>query len=185
MDGAALWAEMRRLRPGIVALIVTAYPNNPKAGAALTEGAWKVVPKPVDFPALLALVDEALGQPLVLVVDDDHDLCRNLWDVLRDRGYRVCIAHDEAGAAERLRDGSYKVILLDMRLPDGDGASVFRRAKETNPQAEVVLITGHRPDAEPGIGRVLAEGARAVFHKPFDIPALLGMLESLTGKRSG
>ena len=80
-----------------------------------------MLPKPVDFPKLLALVDEALGQPLVLVVDDDPDLCANLWDLLRERGYRVCLAHDEREAAARLKDRNFKVVLIDMKLPEGDG----------------------------------------------------------------
>ena len=48
------------------------------------------------FSKLLQLMEEAIDQPLVLVVDDDRDLCENLWDVLRDRGFRVCLAHDLA-----------------------------------------------------------------------------------------
>ena len=63
-------------------------------------GAWQVLPKPVDFRSCLQLVDEAVGQPLVMVVDDDPDLCANLWDLLRERGYRVCLAHDERQARE-------------------------------------------------------------------------------------
>jgi DNA-binding response OmpR family regulator len=36
-------------------------------------------------------------------VDDDLELCESLWDVLRERGYRVALAHDVAGVAEQLR----------------------------------------------------------------------------------
>ena len=39
-------------------------------------------------------MEEAIDQPMVLVVDDDRDLCDNLWDLLRDRGFRVSLAHD-------------------------------------------------------------------------------------------
>ena len=77
------------MRAGTVALLVTAYAGPATATEAISAGAWKVVPKPVDFPTLLGMVDEALGQPLVLIVDDDHDLCANLWDLLRERGFRV------------------------------------------------------------------------------------------------
>ena len=99
MDGLTLYREIAKLRAGTVAIVVTAYASKATAEEALAAGAWQVLPKPVDFPQLLALVDEALGQPLVLVVDDDHDLCANLWDLLRERGYRVAVAHDEAEAA--------------------------------------------------------------------------------------
>ena len=49
-----------------------------------------------------------LERPLVLVVDDDEDLCANLWDLLHERGYRVCIAHDGRQAVEQfgVRPGS-------------------------------------------------------------------------------
>jgi CheY-like chemotaxis protein len=183
MDGAALYGEMKRVRPGTVALIVTAYPNNPRAEHALASGAWKVVPKPVELPALLALVEEAVEQPLVLVVDDDPDLCANLWDLLRERSFRVCLAHDVRTAAERLQtDNAFRVILLDMKLPDGDGTQVLRQARQANPQSRVVLITAHPAELEPRITQALTEGAQAVLPKPFDVPALVTMLQQLVSK---
>jgi DNA-binding NtrC family response regulator len=70
---------------------------------------------------------KAVGQPLVLVVDDDADLCANLWDLLREHGYRVCLARNARSAVEHLHSiPELKVILLDMKLPDGEGAEVFR-----------------------------------------------------------
>src|SRR6266498_2877195 len=98
MDGLTLYREIRKLRSDTVAIIVSAYASSGVTDEALAAGAWQVMPKPVDFPKLLGMVEEALSQPLVLVVDDDPDLCAGLWDVLRERGYRVAIAHDETRA---------------------------------------------------------------------------------------
>src|ERR1700752_4549075 len=80
MDGLTLYREIKKIRAGTVAIVVTAYASSSTATEALEAGAWQVVAKPIDFPKLLALVDEALDQPLVMVVDDDPDLCANLWD---------------------------------------------------------------------------------------------------------
>jgi CheY-like chemotaxis protein len=180
MDGLTLYREIKRLRAGTVAILVTAYASPATAEEALAAGTWRVVPKPVEFPALLELVDEALGQPLVLVVDDDRDLCANLWDLLRERGYRVCLAHGVSEAAERLADESFKVVLIDLRMPDGDGRDVLRQVREANPQARTILITGYHSGSDDLVARVLAEGADAVCYKPFDVPRLLEQLESLT-----
>lgn len=117
MDGLELYRQIKKLQADTVAMVVTAYATSATAEAALTAGAWQVLSKPVDIPKMLALVDEALGQPLVLVVDDDSDSCASLWDLLRERGYRVCLAHDEKQATDRLKDRSYKVVLIDMKLP--------------------------------------------------------------------
>jgi CheY-like chemotaxis protein len=179
MDGLTLYREIRRLRADTVAIIVTAYAGHNTKEEALAAGAWQVLPKPVDFPKLLRLVDQALGQPLVLVVDDDPDLCGSLWDLLRERGYRVAVAHDEAGAAGQLRDASFRVVLIDMKLPQGDGASVFRLVRQANPQSRTVVITGHRGELEQVVQQVVQEGADAVCYKPFDVARLLTTLDQL------
>ncbi len=107
MDGLELYRAIRKLRADTVALIVTAYAGGDTTEQALAAGAWRVLPKPVDFTRLLGLVDQALGQPLMLVVDDDPDLCATLWDLLRERGYRVALAHDESTAAQQLGDARF------------------------------------------------------------------------------
>jgi two-component system, NtrC family, response regulator HydG len=180
MDGVSLYREIKRRRSGTVAIIVTAYASSETAHEALTAGAWQILPKPVDFPKLVGLVDQALGQPLVLVVDDDHDLCATLWDLLRECGFRVCLAHDERDAAAHLRDNTFSVVLIDLKLPQGDGSTVFRLVRSTNPKARTVLITGHRSELDQIVQQVLAEGADAVCYKPFDVAALLETLRRLT-----
>jgi two-component system, NtrC family, response regulator HydG len=182
MNGLELYRAIRALRADTVALIVTAYAGGTTAEEALAAGAWRVLSKPVDFAKLLGLVDQALGQPLVLVVDDDPDLCATLWDVLRDRGYRVAVAHDETTAARQLGDRAFRVVLIDMKLPEGDGASVFHLVREANPQARTVVITGHRAELERVVDQVVREGADAVCYKPFDVGQLLTTLEKLAAE---
>jgi CheY-like chemotaxis protein len=182
MDGLTLYRELRKLRADAVALVVTAFAGPNTEAEAQAAGVWKVLPKPVDFPRLLGLLNEAIDQPLVLVVDDDPDLCANLWDLLRDRGYRVGVAHDETEAARRLRDRAFRAVLIDMKLPKGDGGGVYRLVRENNPQARTVLITGYRAEMDPVVQQVVSEGADAVCYKPFDVPRLLGVLERLIGR---
>jgi CheY-like chemotaxis protein len=179
MDGLTLYREIRKLRSGTVAIIVTAYATGDTAEKALAAGAWRVLSKPVDLEQLMPLVEEASLQPLVMVVDDDADLCASLWDVLRERGYRVCVAHNEQEAAERLRGTHHRVVLIDMKLPHGDGSSVFHLVRSTNPQARVVLITGYRNELKELVQRVVSEGADAICYKPFDMPSLLGTVQQL------
>jgi CheY-like chemotaxis protein len=182
MDGLTLYRAIRELRSSTVAIVVTAYASKATADEALSAGAWQVLAKPVDFARLLPLLNEALDQPLVLVVDDDPDLCANLWDLLRERGYRVIVAHDEDDAARHLQEHDFRIVLIDMKLPRGDGKGVFQRVRQTNPQTRTVVITGHRTEMEPVVQRVIAEGADAVCYKPFDVPRLLGTLQQLTDK---
>src|SRR5262249_41930894 len=135
MDGLTLYRAIKKLRSGTVAIVVTAYAGGGTAEEALQAGAWQVLAKPVDFPRLLGLVNEALDQPLVLVVDDDPDLCANLWDLFRERGYRVYLAHDEREARAHLKDTTFQAVLIDMKLPAGGGTTVFRLVRQGEPRA--------------------------------------------------
>lgn len=179
MDGLTLYRQIKKASSGTVAIVVTAYASGGTAEEARVAGAWQVLSKPVDFPRLLGLVGEALDQPLVMVVDDDPDLCANLWDLLRERGFRVCIAHDEREAAASLAAREFKVVLIDMKLPHGDGSSVFSLVRQANPQARTVVITGHGSEVEHLVERVKQAGADAVCYKPFDVPHLLDTLQQL------
>jgi CheY-like chemotaxis protein len=183
MDGITLYREIRKLQASAVALVVTAFAGAGTREQALAAGAWQVLPKPVDLPRLLGLVDQALDQPLVMVVDDDHDLCGSLWDLLREQGYRVGIAHDEAEAASRLSGQDYRVVLIDMKLPGSDGAAVFRLVRTANPTARTVVITGHREEMDARVRQAIAEGADAVCYKPFDVPRLLSTLHQLSNNK--
>src|SRR5262245_18179969 len=173
MDGWTLYREIKKLQADTVAIVVSAYASGSITEEALAAGAWHVLPKPVDPDRLLRLVGEAIDQPLVLVVDDDTDLCQSLWDLLRERGYRICLAHNELEAGERLRGKAFHVVLIDLKLPSGDGGAVFRLVRQSNPQTRTILITGHRSEMDQLIQRVKAEGADAICYKPFDVPRLL------------
>jgi len=63
MDGLTLCRHLKRLRPVMVTMIVTAYVASGLNEEARTAGAIHVLPKPIEFPRLLALVVEALAQP--------------------------------------------------------------------------------------------------------------------------
>jgi DNA-binding response OmpR family regulator len=163
-----------------VAIVVTAFAASKTAQAALDAGVAEVVAKPVDLRKLMRHVEESLDQPLILVVDDDPDLCDSLWDVLRQNKYRVALAHGVSDAEDKLRRHDYQVVLIDMKLPAGDGAAVFQLVRRTHDEARTILITGYRTETEKQVADVLAEGADAVAYKPFDLNYLLATLSRLT-----
>ena len=183
MDGVELYRRIKQLRAGTVAIIVSAYASSDASSAALAAGAWQVLSKPVDFERLFSLIGAALDQPLTMIVDDDMDLCAALWDLLRDRGYRVCLAHSPQEAALQLAGHRFSVVLIDMRLQSGSGAEVFREVRTASPATRTILITGHRDEQQRAIDQILNEGADAVCFKPFDVATLLATLQSLADRR--
>jgi CheY-like chemotaxis protein len=183
MDGLELYRRIKQVSAGTVAIVVTAHASSETADSILEAGAWRLVSKPVNIPQLVGFVGEAINSPLILVVDDDADLCENLWDIFRGHGFRVHLAHDAKEAEKALNSQSFQVILVDLKLPGENGISVFELIRSTNQQAQTLVITGYPTEMESRVRQALSSGAKAVCYKPFDVPALLLTIHGLIEQR--
>lgn len=101
----------------------------------------------------------------ILVVDDDPDLRRMLQHVLTLRGQPPMLAGSVREAQVLLREATFDLVFLDVILPDGSGADVFRAIRATDSSALVVLMTGF-PD-HPAVAEALSLGPVMLMRKPF------------------
>jgi CheY-like chemotaxis protein len=170
MGGAQLLHEIRRLDPGLAAVVVTAHAGDIDLEAAWQEGLLAVLPKPVPVERLLELLGRARRDGLVLVVVDDPALRENLSDLLRSRGFAAVTA---ASVVDTDRLGSLRPFcaLVDRRVPGGPDGEAMRRVSERFPGLSILVLTG------PGAAAPLPH--RGLFAKPFDTAALLAAVERL------
>jgi two-component system, NtrC family, sensor histidine kinase HydH len=113
-------------------------------------------------------------RPRVLLVDDNAALVDNLRETLRDEGYVVLAAGSVAEAILAATSG-FDVALIDLELPDGDGAALTERLRIDHPDAAVVMLTGNAT-VETAAAAVRA-GAFAYLVKPAKTPDLLLTVE--------
>jgi two-component system, NtrC family, response regulator HydG len=181
MNGLELYQEIKRRSSGTVAVMISAYAGTASARDALEAGVWKILSKPVDVSQVLQCIDEAVDQPLVMLVDDDEELCASLWDVLRSQGIRVKLAHNVADASADLKNQEYQVAIVDLKLPGGDGLRLCAEVREKNPGARTILITGYRAELEQRPGQLPV--VDAICFKPFAVEEILDAIRRFTSNR--
>lgn len=123
------------------------------------------MPQPADSPTAEA----------ILVVDDERLIRWMVRQVLAREGYRVVEAADAREAlAVFAADPGLAAVLLDLKLPDGDGITVLRAIKASRPECQVIIMTAHgSPEDEQA---ATAAGAFKFILKPFDQRLMLEWL---------
>lgn len=121
----------------------------------------------------------------VLLVDDERDFVQTLSERLIMRDMGSAVAYDGESALTMIRDEEPEVMILDLRMPGIDGMEVLRQVKTTNPDIEVIVLTGHGTEKDRELCMEL--GAFAFLHKPVDIGVLSRILleanERVQGKK--
>ena len=148
MDGLTLARKLKEQRCSTILILTTAYANGDTLATAQRDGIWRVFSKPLDLQHVIPSLSEASRQPLVLLIEDDEDLCYALTDVLQDQGYRVCFATEIDYALRCVRGSEFQVVLIDMRLPGGFGDEVFAKVRGISDQVRVILSTATKWTSE-------------------------------------
>jgi DNA-binding NtrC family response regulator len=102
----------------------------------------------------------------VLVVDDEQLIRWSLVERLREEGHDVVEAATAAEAIERA-DLGVDLVLLDYKLPDGDGLGVLKKLREIDPDTLVIMLTAHR--GVEIVVEAMKAGAFDYATKPFDL----------------
>jgi two-component system KDP operon response regulator KdpE len=112
---------------------------------------------------------------VALIVDDERQIRRLLALCLEDKGFRVWQAETGEQALALAAERRPEVILLDLRLPDMDGAEVLLRLREWSTAA--VIILSLRGEVEEKV-RLLDAGADDYMIKPFGAGELLARVRA-------
>ncbi len=79
----------------------------------------------------------------ILIVDDEKNIRFTVSQALESKKVAVETAINGEEALEKLQNGEYGVVLLDLRMPGMDGMEVLRKIREDKPNTRVVIISAH------------------------------------------
>ncbi len=115
----------------------------------------------------------AFNKPALMIVDDEQNFTESLQLAIEDE-FAVSIAWNLESARAALRRSIPAAILLDLRLPDGEGTELLQELRNSNLHPVVIVMTAHAT-ADSFI-KTQHEGAVDHFPKPLDIPKLKKVL---------
>ena len=113
--------------------------------------------------------------PDVLLVEDKESLRRVLRMTLEAAGYSVTEAADARAAIDEIARVPHKIVLTDLRMPNGSGIDVLRAAKAADDEVPVIVMTAYGSIDEAV--QAMKDGAHDFLQKPVDSNHLLLLVE--------
>lgn len=113
----------------------------------------------------------------LLMIDDDVKLCRLVKDYLEPLGYEVESVHTGPQGVEKVTQGAYQAVILDVMLPGMDGFEVLRNIRRIS-TVPVLMLTALGDESDRIVG--LEIGADDYLPKTFSTRELLARLRAVT-----
>lgn len=113
----------------------------------------------------------------VLLVEDNIMLGDAVRDHVAANGHAIDWCINLAEATEAAEGGRYGIILLDLRLPDGDGLDLLRTLRDRKSEVAVIIITAHDQTSDQIEG--MRSGANDFLVKPFGLSELTARMKAL------
>ncbi len=121
-------------------------------------------------------------KPTILVVDDNQDLLETFAMILKRRGYQVQTAVNGISAVDKFKKQNFDVTLMDIVMPEMNGVDAFKKIKQMQPEAPIILMTAYSD--EDLVQNAKDEGVRQILHKPIHIDQLIELINEVSGDQS-
>jgi two-component system nitrogen regulation response regulator NtrX len=118
----------------------------------------------------------------ILIIDDEKAIRKTLSEILSYEGYKIDESGDGEEGLRKFREKEYDVILCDIKMPKVDGIEFLEKAKESNPDIPIIMISGHGT-IETAVEAV-KKGAYDYISKPPDLNRLLITIRNAMDKTS-
>lgn len=112
----------------------------------------------------------------ILVIEDEQKIARIITMELEYEGYEVHAVHTGEKGLEKVLEGGWSLVLLDVMLPELSGLEVLRRIRNASVHVPVILLTAR--DSIPDKVSGLDLGANDYMTKPFQIEELLARIRA-------
>ncbi|AMA73726.1 MULTISPECIES: response regulator [Aneurinibacillus] len=110
------------------------------------------------------------GKPLVLIVDDDVDICFLMATAIQSEQVEIITTHSGQEALELYAQRHPELVLLDIQLPEMNGIEVLSKMKEMDEDCQVIMVTAYAT-IETAV-QAMKLGALDYICKPFKLPHL-------------
>ncbi|HCJ67736.1 MAG TPA: hypothetical protein DHV62_10595 [Elusimicrobia bacterium] len=179
LNGVETYKEIRKIRPGVPVVMMTAYAVENLVREALEHSAREVIYKPFDTEDMLELINKLKEGTIISIIDDDPVSSAKMRDYLEEKGYRVDITTNGTDAVELIRKRKPHIVFIDIEIPPANGLDTYLKIKEISPKITAVMLAEYRKNTKSLAGEAIRENAFTCLYRPFEIDEIMQVIEKI------
>jgi len=113
---------------------------------------------------------------VILVVDDEAEILRAMQSLLKGLGYQSAVAASSMEGIEKYRAVKPEVVLMDINMPDMDGANCAEKILDINPDAKIAFISGYVIEGPDEFSDRIKASVKTFLTKPVELADLSAAL---------
>lgn len=121
------------------------------------------------------MIEQTKSDIRVLIADDEVEFASTLQTRLNLRKFQTSMTNSGKATVDAIGQEEPDVLVLDLKMPDLDGLEVLARVKQSSPNMQVIILTGHGSFEAGRKGMEL--GAFDYLMKPVDLNLLIAKIE--------
>jgi two-component system response regulator (stage 0 sporulation protein F) len=121
----------------------------------------------------------------ILVVDDEESIRKMFSSMLKKANYRVSTAESGLEALKLLKTHTYRLILLDLKMPGMDGTETLREIRKINKNVPVYIVTAFKDDYLEALKNIREDGIEfQLMKKPIEHAHFLMVVDGVIMKET-
>jgi DNA-binding NtrC family response regulator len=169
MSGIELLEEIKKANRRLPVMLITGIGNDSIRSRAYSSGADGFLAKPFRIGTIELEIGRMLSgikRTRILIIDDNEDFLSSLTQRLEDADNIVCPFATISEAAKFLESHTVDLVITDLKMPDGDGFSLFNDLHKRYPDLPVIMVSAYATDDI--LEKIKESGVSKFLSKPLD-----------------
>ncbi|QGJ71161.1 Hypothetical protein PBC10988_28640 [Planctomycetales bacterium 10988] len=185
LDGEKTFRLLKESYPSARVILMSGYGQDHLKQSLLQQGALAFVDKPVDIEELLEIIEE-VDHPSILCMSGKISVPVEIWQTLRDHGYRVTLVQSPEDGMELVKHVRFDIIMIDVELMGPTDNEICLSLKDLDREVPTFMLVNTNEKAEQAeqlAEEVVRSTAFSFLLKPLNKIVLMDLLTRIRRQR--
>ena len=183
ITGTETFKEIKKQKPDIIGVMMTAYALNDLIIDALNSGAFTCLSKPFEIDTILSTIKDITTRPFAVVIDKDANVNRNFLNSLKNCGLNVASSEIDSSKIDFLFKHKPDILIVNIESNNNQVLSVLKKLKELFGSIPQTILVGNKEN-EMFVEEVGKMGSVKFLHSPIKVSQVFELLNSKDRKKN-